>query len=142
MKKNRSTLKDYFKKGAIPTESNFADLIDSMLNQEEDNISKLPNDPLKITAIGVDEALVNFYRVENNAEQLSWQVKQKLGGVAGLTAYGADETTRDTTSPPHDRQKPNGTHRCCTWPCGSRRYRPTPGTWLEYAPRRVCRFIL
>lgn len=85
MKKNRSTLKDYFKKGAIPTESNFADLIDSMLNQEEDNISKLPNDPLKITAIGVDEALVNFYRVENNAEQLSWQVKQKMAGIAGLS---------------------------------------------------------
>jgi hypothetical protein len=84
LKKNRSTLKDYFKKGAIPTEANFADLIDSMLNQEEDNISKLPSDPLKITAIGVDEALVNFYRIEKNAEQLSWQIKQKPDGKAGL----------------------------------------------------------
>lgn len=89
MKKNRSTLKDYFKKGAIPTEANFADLIDSMLNQEEDNIAKLPNDPLKITATGTDEALVNFYRIENNAEKLSWQVKQKLGGVAGLSISDA-----------------------------------------------------
>lgn len=89
MKKNRSTLKDYFKKGAIPTEANFADLIDSMLNQEEDSIAKLPNDPLKITAIGVDEALVNFYRIDKNAEQLSWQVKQKLGGVAGLSISDA-----------------------------------------------------
>ena len=85
MKKNRSTLKDYFKKGAIPTEANFADLIDSMLNQDEDNISKLPNDPLKITATGVDEALLNFYRVEKNEEKLSWQVKQKPDGKPGLS---------------------------------------------------------
>lgn len=85
MKKNRSTLKDYFKKGAIPTADNFGDLIDSMLNQEEDGISKIPNDPLKITAIGVDEALVNFYRIEKSAEQLSWQIKQKSDGKAGLS---------------------------------------------------------
>lgn len=91
MKKNRSTLKDYFKKGAIPTEANFADLIDSMLNQEEDAIAKLPNDPLKITAIGVDEALINFYRIEKNEEKLSWQVKQKPGGKSGLSI--ADTTS-------------------------------------------------
>lgn len=38
MKKNRSELKDYFKTGEKPTASNFADLVDSMLNQEADNI--------------------------------------------------------------------------------------------------------
>ncbi len=81
MKKNRSTLKDYFKKGAIPTEGNFADLIDSMLTQDEDNISKpTTNDPLKIMAVGTEEALLNFYRTENNQENLAWQVKQKPDG--------------------------------------------------------------
>ena len=90
MKKNRSTLKEYFKKGAIPTESNFGDLIDSMLNQDEDNIGKLPNDPLKIVATGADEALLNFYRLEQNEEKLSWQVKQKPGGSPGLSI--GDET--------------------------------------------------
>ncbi len=38
MKRNRSELKGYFERGNNPTESNFADLIDSVLNQEEDNI--------------------------------------------------------------------------------------------------------
>jgi hypothetical protein len=90
VKKNRSTLKDYFKKGAIPTEANFADLIDSMLNQDEDNVSKLPNDPLRVTATGADEALLNFYRVEQNEEKLTWQVKQKPGGTPGLSI--GDET--------------------------------------------------
>jgi hypothetical protein len=84
MKKNRTTLKERFKKGAIPTEADFSDLIDSMLNQAEDNISKPASDALKVTATGVDEALLNFYRVEANAEQLSWQIKQKLNGKAGL----------------------------------------------------------
>lgn len=85
MKKNRTTLKERFKKGAIPTEADFADLIDSMLNQAEDNISKLPNDALRVTATGVDEAVVNFYRVENNEEKLAWQFKQKPDGKTGLS---------------------------------------------------------
>lgn len=85
MKKNRTTLKERFKKGAIPTEADFADLIDSMLNQAEDNISKLPNDALRVTATGVDEAVVNFYRVENSEEKLAWQFKQKPDGKAGLS---------------------------------------------------------
>ncbi|MEN9868527.1 MAG: hypothetical protein RL748_4117 [Pseudomonadota bacterium] len=84
MKKNRTTLKDRFKKGAIPTEADFVDLIDSMLNQEDDSISKLAGDPVKITALGVDEALLNFYRIENNESKLSWQIKQKPGGKVGL----------------------------------------------------------
>jgi hypothetical protein len=91
LKKNRATLKDYFKKGAIPTDANFADLIDSMLNQEEDNVNKLPNDPLRITATGADEALLNFYRLEQGQEKLSWQFKQKPGGKPGLSI--GDETT-------------------------------------------------
>lgn len=85
LKKNRSILKEYFKKGSIPTESNFADLIDSMLNQDEDNISKLPNEPLKITANAADELLLNFYTMENNEEKLTWQVKQKHDEKAGLS---------------------------------------------------------
>jgi hypothetical protein len=93
MIKNRSTLKGYFTKGAIPTESNFADLVDSMLNQEDDNIGKLPNDPLRITATGVDEALINFFRLDQNQETLAWQVKQKPGGKSGLS-FGDDTATR------------------------------------------------
>ena len=47
-KKNRSELKTFFKTNAIPTEGNFADLIDAMLNQKDDGLVKLPNDPLCI----------------------------------------------------------------------------------------------
>jgi hypothetical protein len=79
MTKNRSTLKGYFTKGAIPTEANFADLIDSMLNQDDDKIGKLPNDPLRITANGTEENLLNFYRVGDDGNP-TWQIKQKPDG--------------------------------------------------------------
>ncbi|MEN1784307.1 MAG: tail fiber domain-containing protein [Bacteroidota bacterium] len=41
MKKNRATLKGYFNTGDRPTEGQFADLIDSFLHLEEDNIEEI-----------------------------------------------------------------------------------------------------
>ena len=64
-KRNRTDLKSYFVKNSIPTESNFAELIDGMLNQKEDGIAKLAGDPLSIEAAGDDasqQKLINFYR--------------------------------------------------------------------------------
>lgn len=63
-KKNRSDLKSYFVKNSIPTESNFAELIDGMLNQKDDGIVKLSGDPLSIEAAGDLAGLqkvINFY---------------------------------------------------------------------------------
>ncbi len=48
--KNRTELKSYFVKNAIPTESNFADLIDSQLNQEQDGVFKREGEPLSVVA--------------------------------------------------------------------------------------------
>jgi len=48
--KNRNDLKSFFVKNAIPTEGNFADLIDSQLNQAVDGIFKLEGEPLSIVA--------------------------------------------------------------------------------------------
>ena len=44
--RNRAELKSYYVKNSIPTESNFAELIDGMLNQKDDGIVKLPGNPL------------------------------------------------------------------------------------------------
>nr|VFJ55646.1 MAG: hypothetical protein BECKDK2373C_GA0170839_104932 [Candidatus Kentron sp. DK] len=62
--KNRTDLKSYFVKNAIPTESNFADLIDGMLNQKEDGLVKPSGDPLSIEAVGdaaSQKKVLNFY---------------------------------------------------------------------------------
>jgi len=50
--KSRPDLKLYFVKNAIPTESNFADLIDSVPNQREDGFVKSSGEPLSIEAGG------------------------------------------------------------------------------------------
>jgi hypothetical protein len=92
MIKNRSTLKGYFIKGSIPTETNFADLIDSMLNQDDDNISKQPNDPLRITANGIEENLLNFYRVGEDGNP-TWQIKQKPADSSKPGLSISDTTT-------------------------------------------------
>lgn len=63
-KRPRSALKTYFAKNAIPTEGQFAQLIDSALNQRDDGLVKNPGDPLSIEATGDDIGLkrsLNFY---------------------------------------------------------------------------------
>ncbi len=63
-KKSRTDLKAYFVKNAIPTESNFADLIDAMVNQKEDGLAKTAGNPLSIEATGDASSLrkaINFY---------------------------------------------------------------------------------
>ena len=75
-KKNRTDLKLYFVKNAIPTESNFADLIDAMLNQKEDGIAKLAGNPLCIEATGDPGGLrkaINFYESFGDANP-AWAV--------------------------------------------------------------------
>ncbi|MCP4657442.1 MAG: hypothetical protein GY856_18710, partial [bacterium] len=63
-KKDRTQLKAYFVKNAVPTESNFADLIDATLNQKDDGIVKPAGDPLSIEAAGdatSQKKAINFY---------------------------------------------------------------------------------
>ena len=73
MQRQRDELYPFFEKHAIPTASNFVDLIDSMLNQETDGVFKPSGDPLSIKGIGTEEGLLNFYRVdEQSANQLTW----------------------------------------------------------------------
>ena len=48
----RGMLKAAFVKGAIPTQQNFADLIDAGLNQRDDEIFKLPGEPLGVVGVG------------------------------------------------------------------------------------------
>jgi len=64
-KPNRATLKSYFVKNAIPTQRNFEDLIDGLINQVDDGIAKLPGEPLSLQADISDTGLkkvVNFYK--------------------------------------------------------------------------------
>ena len=52
--KSRSELKSYFVRNAIPTEANFAALIDAPLNQSDDGVFKLGSEPLSVVAAAGD----------------------------------------------------------------------------------------
>ena len=61
---SRQLLKTYFAENCIPTESNFYDLIDGMLNQADDGIFKPSGNPLCIVANGdatTTQKALNFY---------------------------------------------------------------------------------
>jgi hypothetical protein len=64
-KSDRTALKSYFVRNAVPTASNFADLIDGAINQKEDGIAKLPGEPVSLQADGGDTSqkkVINFYK--------------------------------------------------------------------------------
>ncbi len=70
-KRNRSELKSFFVKNAIPTEGEFAELIEGMLNQKDDGIAKLPGSPLSIEASGdaaSQKKTINLYTNFSNAD--------------------------------------------------------------------------
>ena len=60
-RKNRKTLEAKFKKGKMPSENAFADLIDSTLNLIDDGFEKTVEDGLKVSQLG-DGKLVSFYQ--------------------------------------------------------------------------------
>ena len=59
---NRNTLKNFFRKGQIPSEHNFGDLIDSMLNKVDDGMSKTIDDGLTLSPIGTSKKLISFFK--------------------------------------------------------------------------------
>ncbi len=82
-KRPRSALKTYFAKNAIPTEQQFAQLIDSGINQRDDGVYKNAGDPLSIEAAGDDTSLkraVNFYLSFADADP-AWSVALKARSV-------------------------------------------------------------
>lgn len=60
-KTNRKNLKDRFKNGRMPSESDFADLIDSMINALDEGYEKTAEDGLKVTQLMGSGRLMSFY---------------------------------------------------------------------------------
>ncbi|MEI6897388.1 MAG: hypothetical protein V5786_07890 [Psychromonas sp.] len=61
-KRNRSTLRNYFRAGAMPNEAHFNDLIDSTLNTLEEGFDKTVEQGFKISALDNNANLITFYR--------------------------------------------------------------------------------
>jgi hypothetical protein len=89
-KRPRSALKAYFAKNAIPTEAQFAQAIDSALNQRDDGIVKAPGDPLSIEsegdAVGLKKA-INFYLSFADADP-AWSIALRPRATPANPATG------------------------------------------------------
>lgn len=94
---NRLSLKTFFSAGARPKESNFASLIDSMVNKIDDGISKTLEDGLILSPQGKEsDRLISFYdNVE--AELAEWSIELNQNGDKGLSIV-APVTEKETTT--------------------------------------------
>ncbi len=77
-KKNRTTLKTYFETGDKPTQSQFADLIDSSHNQTDDDTGWIEAD--------LDNGFVNYY---NGYSKARYRRKNGVVYIDGLVKGGA-----------------------------------------------------
>ena len=102
--KDRSQLKAYFITDAVPTQEQFAELIDGMVNQRDDGVVKHAGDPLCIEAAGDSTSskqtlhLYDSFADDNPAWTLSMNPRIDTGDPAtarrGLSINGADGASR------------------------------------------------
>ncbi|MCA9657109.1 MAG: hypothetical protein KC486_02090 [Myxococcales bacterium] len=103
-KRNRAELKSYFVKNAIPTENNFADLIDATIVQASDGVAKPAGEPLSVEAVGDDTSrkqVLNFYNAfTDNGPAFSLELNPRSNpndansGNAGLSISDAAGASR------------------------------------------------
>ncbi len=66
-KRDRNVLKSFFEAGVVPTQSNFEDLIDSALNQQEDRLEKTPD---AITAYAQGDPSRSLLRIDQSRAKI------------------------------------------------------------------------
>jgi hypothetical protein len=91
--KNREELYKLFKTGNKPTEADFADLIDSMVNLAQDGIGVSGNgEPMELIQQGNNHRWLDFSSSQDNPV---WRINaQSAAGVNGLNVATADNTSR------------------------------------------------
>lgn len=80
---NRNTLKEFFKKGQLPSETHFNDLIDSLINKVDDGLSKTIEDGLMLSPIGSAQKLISFYKsIEEKNPAWSFDINRGEGDLS------------------------------------------------------------
>jgi hypothetical protein len=94
--KDRNELKDRFKAGSRPSEGEFHDLIDSMLNIKQEGFNKTPEDGLKIAQLN-HGALLSFY--ENiDLKSPIWSIRLDRSAQGLVFSRKGEEADRDVLS--------------------------------------------
>lgn len=73
-RENRKTLKAYFKAGSLPSQNQFEDLIDSMLNIIDEGFDKSPKEGFKIAQLSDTGKLLSFFENTDMKSPL-WSIR-------------------------------------------------------------------
>lgn len=91
---NRNTLMNFFRKGQIPTEGHFSDLIESMLNKVDDGMSKTIDDGLTLSPIGTSKKLISFFKsVEDKNPAWALEIDSGRGDISFKNNLGDNVLT-------------------------------------------------
>ncbi|SNX71083.1 hypothetical protein SAMN05878503_10836 [Cereibacter ovatus] len=109
---DRTTLKSFFREGALPTAEHYRDLIDSSVNQVEDGFSKTVADGLRLSSLGSSRRVLSFYEgvgtpypawVMDHGDDNSLHLRPDRGGAAPAAVAGLT-LTRDGRLGVHEAQ--------------------------------------
>ena len=78
-RQTRSTLKNYFTEGSLPSADQFANLIDSALNMIDEGFDKTPENGFEISLIGDHDRLISFFRT-GAGSQAVWSISYDKNG--------------------------------------------------------------
>ena len=87
--KSRQELRSRFVRNAIPNEKDFVDLIAASLNQADDGVLKLPDQPLGLVRQKPDQPVLRFF-ADPAAEGSAWQLQLGAVDKPGFGLAGAD----------------------------------------------------
>ena len=98
--KTRDELKAFFVKNAIPTQGNFADLIDGQINQAEDGIFKREGEPVSLVAGAGEQRRVLQIYAEYPAANPDWLLslnpKHPTAASGNLAGFGIADGAGNT----------------------------------------------
>lgn len=87
---NRNTLKEYFKRGSMPNQKHFYELIDSMVNISDDGIDKNPDDGLRLAPSKENSPVISlFTNIQDNIPE--WKIYLGNNRQLHIIHQGQDE---------------------------------------------------
>ena len=98
-KRNRITLKDFFRRGALPSESQFGDLIDSTLNLIDEGFDKSAEYGLEISPLRDQSSLLSFFKPQD-PERAVWTIRYD-GERDTLVIGGGDQSATISLTSDH-----------------------------------------
>jgi len=95
--RDRKTLKNYFKDGALPGAQHYSDLIDSVVTWKDDGFDKSDDEGWRVAAVGERRALMSFYLNVGKTEP-EWSLSHGGDDGALRLRRGAPDAAQDRPS--------------------------------------------